>query len=149
MLEECEKIHFELEVKEDGFPPISIESLNGMQISDGKFRVENTPFFAEGIAIGDVIQANRRSGLKGFWFDSVIEESKNISISIIFIEENLEERVYQKMKEFGCFCEYGEFGALRMLAVCVYASVDYAQVSNFLDELESQERLSYAELCLT
>ena len=53
-----EKIEFRLEV-EDGFPPISVESLNARPIEDDRFEILNTPFFAESVAYGDVVVASR------------------------------------------------------------------------------------------
>ena len=38
------KVHFELEIIEDGFPPIAVESLNARLHDDGKIELDNTPF---------------------------------------------------------------------------------------------------------
>lgn len=143
-----EKVHFELDVTEEGFPPISVESLNCELVDGGFYKIDNTPFFAVGVALGDVISCNPRPTMKGYWFEAVESESGNKALSIIFIEPQCEEQVYQKLKSLGCFCEYGEFGNLTMLAVAVYSSIDYEGVAHYLDEMEGKEQLSYAELCI-
>jgi hypothetical protein len=45
-----------------------------------------------------------------------------------------------------CIIEYGEFGKLRMVAVGIPESADYAYIQKILDAYESAEKISYAEL---
>jgi len=53
------KVHFELEIVEDGFPPITVESLNAYLLDDGKIELDNTPFFAESVAVGDILYCKK------------------------------------------------------------------------------------------
>lgn len=142
------KIDFRLEVEEDGFSPIGVETLNGILLSDNLVRIDNTPFFVEGVAIGDKIRCYQPSGSENYRFLEVVEESGNKAISIIFIQDEYKEEVYQYLKEIGCYCEYGEFQDFNMLAVEVNTKTNYKDVENYLAAKESEEILSYAELCI-
>lgn len=56
-----------LEVDEEGYPPVSSETLNASLAEDG-FVLENTPFFATGVAFGDCV----RRGATRTWIWSEI-----------------------------------------------------------------------------
>ena len=47
------------------------------------------------------------------------------SISIIFIDDDSKEEVYQYFKKHDCYCEYGEFDGYNMLAVSVDKDLDH------------------------
>ena len=145
------KIVFPLEVDEDGFPPIASEALNARRESRG-FVLENTPFFATGVALGDRVEGTPVHGVSNkFTFTQVIESSTSKAISIIFLDIGAKESIYQDLKQRSCYCEYGEFGKggeLQMLAVSVPESCDYDSIARYLDEHEAQDRLSYAELAV-
>ena len=142
------KVNFNLEVEEDGFPPISVETLNGVLLEEGLIRIDNTPFFVEGVAIGDKIKCCLSPGNNNYQFLDVVEESGNRAISIIFIEDSYKEEVYQYLKNAGCYCEYGEFKDFNMMAVEVDGKINYEDIENYLTVKESQAILSYAELCI-
>lgn len=150
-MEDFVKIVFELEIDEDGFPPVGTESLNARAAGTG-FVLDNTPFFATGVALGDRVEALHIPGSAGgFTFVRVIEASTTKAISIIFLDEECKDAVFQELKRRGCYCEYGEFGAnagLQMLAVAVPESCDYATVSGYLGPYESNDQLSVAELAI-
>lgn len=141
------KVHFELEIVEDGFPPIRIETLNAIQ-ADGLARIDNTPFFVTGVALGDIIDYESKSETGVFWITRVLEESGNKAISIIFLEESCKESVFLWLRDKGCYCEFGNFGNLLMLAICVFKEIPYEDVRTFLDQHEMNNVLSYAELCI-
>lgn len=150
-MSEFVKIVFPLEVDEDGFPPIASEGLNARRESRG-FVLENTPFFATGIALGDRVQGTPIHGVSDkFIFSEVIEPSTSKAISIIFLDSDVKELVYQDLRRRGCYCEYGEFGQgdkLQMLAVSVPENCDYESIARFLAQHEASNRLSYAELAV-
>jgi hypothetical protein len=50
------KIHFRLEVDEDGWPPASVESLWAVDLGDGTIRLDNVPWFVRGVASDDIIR---------------------------------------------------------------------------------------------
>lgn len=146
------KIVFDLHTDDDGFPPIGAESLHAKADERGGFILDNTPFFVEGVAAGDRVEAVPMPGATGrYRFIRVLEPSPNKAMSIIFLSENTKETVFQELKRRGCYCEYGEFhkrGELEMLAVSVPETSDYESIRTYLSDLEENEELSFAELAV-
>lgn len=143
-----EKVFFPLEV-DDGYPPIGVESLNAKKLGNGRFQLDNTPFFVEGISLGDVVSVDLiPDSDERYWFDEVLFQSANQSLSIILIDINRSDEIAQKLKAFGCYCEYGEFENLKMLAVSVLESCNYNAVFEYLEKLENADVLSFAELAV-
>jgi len=142
------KIDFPLDVDEDGYPPISVETMNGIKLENNLIQIDNTPFFIEGIAVGDKVRCNKSKKNKNYQFVELIEEGKNKSISIIFINDACKEDVYQYLKSLNCYCEYGEFRDFNMLAVDIKDSVRYSDIEQYLMKKELIGAISYAELCV-
>lgn len=142
------KIIFELERDEDGFPPISVEMLNATSLGDGRFRLQNAPFFAENISYNDIVKATP-TGVSGqFRFEEVIEPSEFASISIIILDSSMDEFLMELIRGFDCVVEYGEFGVYRVLAVAIPDATNYALLREKLRLLEDGEQVSVAELAL-
>ncbi|MES2055160.1 MAG: DUF4265 domain-containing protein [Pseudomonadota bacterium] len=140
------RILFKLTV-EDEFPPVSSELLYGEITSDWRAKIDNTPFFAEGIAIGDVVTFKKN--IDGIMeFEEIYDISGNKSISVLFIDEDIIETVYQTVKGMGHYIEYGEFPKYKMIAVSVTKDGDLEELSSYLSELENCGSVSYAELCI-
>jgi hypothetical protein len=146
------KVIFDLEVNEEGFPPISSEALHATPSEEGGFVIDNTPFFVQGIAAGDRVAATPIPGAGAkYRFARVLASSSNKAISIIFLDPEIKQSVLEDLKSRGCYCEYGEFhkpGELDMLAVSVPESCDYDAVFEYLRALEEAEQLSFAELAV-
>ena len=140
------RVKFDLDV-EDGYPPISSELIHGEEMSNLHVKIANTPFFVEGVALGDIVLCKPYSdGL--LEFVSLVEESGNRAISIIFIDLAAAETVYQEIKSMGHYCEYGEFPQYAMLAVSVDKGASLSPLVSYLSELEHGGKISYAELCV-
>lgn len=151
-MERFVKIVFRLEVDEDGYPPVSAESLNARVEKDGTFVLDNTPFFATGVALGDrVAGVPIPETVDRFEFRRVVEASNSRSISIIFLSTSIKDDVSRELQQRGCYCEYGEFGnggGCQMLAVAIPADRDLEAIVCFLEQQENEGVLSFAELAL-
>ena len=141
------KILFGLEPDEDGYPPIGSESLNAIACEDGRYRLDNTPFFVEGVSLGDVVEAVKSVG-SALNFKRVHTQSSNTSLSIILLDADVRESLVRYLEGMDCYCEYGEFPTMEALAVSVPATAPYADVTGHLEELEDRGLISYAELAL-
>lgn len=142
------KILFRLEPDEDGFPPISVESLNAIPVSRSEFRLENAPFFVRDISYGCLVRANPSELKNSYEFQSVSAGSEFTSISIILLDPNVDDVLMKLLKPRDCVIEYGKFGELRMLAAAIPPSGNYPEVRDRLTTLEEQGMLSFAELGL-
>ncbi|MEZ5347361.1 MAG: DUF4265 domain-containing protein [Pyrinomonadaceae bacterium] len=142
------KVRFELEILEDGFPPVGVETLNGQLIDNDLVKLDNTPFFATGVAVGDLLNCSKTKIESIYQFETLVSSSGYKSISIIFVDDSCKESIYQHLKACGCYCEYGEFDGFNMLAVSAGKDLDYNGILSYLNEYEDSGRISYAELCV-
>jgi hypothetical protein len=142
------KIDFNLDTDESNYPPIKVETLNGILLADGAIQIDNAPFFVEEIAVGDKVKCSSSQDRVNYQFEEVVEEGDHKAISIIFIDDSCKETIYQYLKSLNCFCEYGEFQDFNMLAIDIDSEVDYLSVKKYLSEKESEGIISYAELCI-
>ena len=51
------EVFFRLQKDADGYPPVEVESLWAIPREDG-FELDNIPFYATGVALGDVVSVN-------------------------------------------------------------------------------------------
>lgn len=138
------KIAFTLHV-EDGYPPISVEHLNAKEFAPGQYEVLNSPFFIPEIAYGDIIDVN--VGENGrLEFKSCLKQSTFKALSIILLDSKMDILIMNLFGGKDCVIEYGEFGAMRMVAVGIPDSTNYAALQKELDAYENAGMLSYAEL---
>jgi hypothetical protein len=142
-----EKIRFELVPDEDGYPPIRVETLNAANLGEGKFRIQNAPFFVANVSYGDVVDA-KKSQDGGYDFVQCLEASDFKSISIILLNDALDKALMDLLRGCNAVIEYGEFGALRMVAIAIPGGADYPAIKRALDHYEADELISYAELAV-
>lgn len=64
------------------------------------------------------------------------------------MRDGYEEIVFQALRDFGCYTEYGEFGSMKMLAVSVPDESDYPEIYASLLGYETRDILSFAELAV-
>lgn len=143
-----EKVIFRLEADEDGFPPVAFESLVATQISDGIFRLDNSPFFVRAISYGSMVHATPSEGQGTYEFEQVVAGSDFTSISIILLDRAVDDVLKNLFKASDCIIEYGEFGKLRMFAVAIPPEGNYSGIRERLVSLEENGQLSFAELGL-
>ena len=155
MIEQLEKspkrtidVGFDLEIEEDGWPPISTEILQALPLGDGKVRIDNTPFFVTSIALGDVVKVYRVDGENYSRCEELVEESGNYALSVILRDHASRDLIVQLLSKEGCFYEYGEFGQTKMYAISVTEVSAFEEIQARSDELEANGIISYAELCL-
>lgn len=146
---EFRKVFFQLKTDEDDYPPVNTESLNAKRLNADRFQIDNTPFFVEGIALGDIITVDEiPESNEKYWFKKVLKQSENNSLSIIFLDNSCIDKVKSELNNFGCYCEYGKIGSLEMLAVSVKKGKDYNLAFDYLESLEKLEIISFSELAL-
>jgi hypothetical protein len=139
------KVKFRIE-QDDGFPPIRAELLNATSLPGGHFRLENAPYFAQGVSYHDIVQASE-TGLPGVLeFIRVVERSDFTALSIILLDDGVDARLDAAFGGKDCIVEYSEFGGYRVVAVAVPPQVDYPSLRARLSELEQQDLISLAEL---
>jgi hypothetical protein len=81
------KVHFRMDIDEQGWPPASVESMWAVDLGDGTVRLDNTPWFVRGVACGDIIAAQPDDdGLLGA--GQGVQPSQNCTIRLIVLEDD-------------------------------------------------------------
>lgn len=124
------KIQFHLE-QEDGWPPASVEFLWAFRTVDGYYQIDNIPFFAHDVSLGDVVSATPEEG-GIFVFDRVIVPSGNSTIQVLLFDETVFDSLRQALIETGCECESNQKAGVS-LSVSVPPHLDINQVWDYLD----------------
>jgi hypothetical protein len=138
------KVLFEYE---SGTPPVKeVESIWAVPTEEG-FEIDNIPFFAREIALGDVVSAKR--DVDGFLrYEALLKPSHHSTVRLWFATGKEAEvpRVRQELRDLGCPSELSDLP--RLVAVDIPADVEYPTVRHLLDAYERDGLLEYEESCL-
>lgn len=115
-------------------------------IADDNFVIDNIPFIAKRISVGDVIKAEYDNDDKQYYFDDFVAVSGNTTVRIFFENSNLIEATRGVLEGFGCDSEV--LLQRKVVAVNIPKSLNYKPVKDFLDEGESGGDWVYEESCL-
>ncbi|KFA89393.1 DUF4265 domain-containing protein [Archangium violaceum] len=143
--EQLVKVFFELEQDEDGYPPVTCESMWATPVGNGLYRLGNIPFFASGVAYEDVVSAVRRDdGTRGFV--EVVRPSGHSTLRVIVYEASEVPALRQELEALGCDTELSHIPNL--MAVDVPPAVPLDSVRSLLETGTASERWEYEEACL-
>lgn len=140
------KIYFDLEIYEDGFPPISVETLNAKLIDKNIAIIDNIPFFVEGVAYEDEVLLLYQNNK--YFFQKLIRKSGNKIVSLIIIDIFVKQELIAYFNKEKLMYEIGKFPDYTMLSVSIKDSCQFDKTKNYLSTLENNGLISYAELCL-
>lgn len=76
------RVRFTLERDDHGWPPVESEGLWAEPLGRSLFRLDNTPWFARGVAAGDVIEGRRDLELV-WWFRRVRRRSGRLTVRVV------------------------------------------------------------------
>jgi hypothetical protein len=74
---------FELEVDEDGWPPVGGERVWAFDLGDDLYRIDNVPWFVRDLAVGDVVVAVPPGPENHPVFRRIHTRSEHLTIRII------------------------------------------------------------------
>ncbi len=138
------KVVVKLEKDEDDYPPVDYEGLWALPVGEGLFQIDNVPFFARGIAHGDIVSATFEQ--QELRFQEVVRPSGHSTLRLIIYDEKDIPSVRALLEELGCSIERSHIPGL--ISVDVPPTVSLAVLRKILDEGEAQERWGYEEACL-
>ncbi|MFY0572660.1 DUF4265 domain-containing protein [Archangium lansingense] len=138
------KVVVKLEKDEDDYPPMDYEGLWALPVGEGLFQIDNVPFFAMGIAYGDIVSATAEQ--HELRFREVVRPSGHSTLRLIIYDEKDIPSVRALLEELGCSIERSHIQGL--ISVDVPPTVSLAVLRKTLDEGEAQERWGYEEACL-
>ncbi|MEU6505505.1 DUF4265 domain-containing protein [Streptomyces sp. NPDC046942] len=126
------KVAFDLESEGSDWPPVSVERLWGEKTKvKYEIRLLNTPFFARGVAYGDLIQVRPDHERRELVFEKFTSESGHSTVRIILIDSEARGGIESKLREAGCSWESAEQFA-PLLAVNIPPEVEYRELREWL-----------------
>jgi len=142
------KIIVPLEQDEDGYPPVGSERLWALDLGEGRYQIDNIPFFARDLALGDVVsavpEAKAEEGV--LRYHQVLQPSGHSTFRILVDDASQVPEVCTLLEEVGCDTERSHLP--RLVAIDIPPSVSLAAVRKALAPGVSQERWEYEEACL-
>jgi len=140
-MSEMHKVNFRIEKDEDGFPPVSIETL-WAEYSDHGYMIDSIPFFTKDATNGDVISTTTDAD-GDLWFNSRIISSTNSLVRLVLFDGSIANEVSLELRKMGCSTEF--ISDYEMMAVNVPKTTPYQDVIRFIDEKGRQGLLDYEE----
>jgi hypothetical protein len=142
------KVCFELE-REDDWPPVRTENLWARPVGDG-YELENIPWFARGVALGDRVRAER-DGEGVLTVREKIAWSGRYTIRLIPTGDGpAREQIQEIVAAFsllGADCEGGLPG-FRIVALNVPPTARLSEIKALLREGEADGRWGWEEGCV-
>jgi hypothetical protein len=142
------KIIFPLEQDEDGYPPVGSERLWALDLGEGRYQIDNIPFFARDLALGDVVSAVPEEGAEEgvLRYDQVLQPSGHSTFRILVHDKAQVPEVCRLLEQLGCDTERSHLP--RLVAIDIPPRVPLEAVREALAPGVSQERWEYEEACL-
>jgi len=137
------KIRFPLEQDESGYPPESSETMWAVPLGDGRYILDNIPFYAKLVSDGDVISASVIDG--DLTFQEVLEASRNCTIRIITLDDSDGAEVRNILENIGCKVEGS--GTSGFFSVSFDKDI-YQSVIELINEFSEKELIDYEESSL-
>ncbi len=138
------RIEFELVQDDLGYPPFHSET-RATPTPDGLWQIDNIPFYAVGLALGDVVQVFDAEGALPK-FSHVVRDAGHGTIRIILSETADVDRLRTALRDMGCSTELSQT-PLRV-AVDVPPTVNFRDVSDFVEGYDQTEVIDYDEGCV-
>ncbi|MEF2528970.1 MULTISPECIES: DUF4265 domain-containing protein [Streptomyces] len=144
------KVHFRLDVDEDGWPPAGIESLWAVDLGDGTVRLDNTPWFVRGVASDDIIRVDvDDEGVR--WAGETVRASENCTIRLIVLKDGGSAAARQSVLEI--FHSLGTTGEgiekYRMVALDVPPKANLPKIRQLLEHGDAKGWWHWEEGCVT
>ena len=137
-----EKIYFTVTQDEDGYPPVSVESVWGHRGErQGEYILDNIPFFLREATIGDTVRVRDQDAQH--WFEATVRPSRHSLLRIVFFDPAQVDRVSDRLVALGCEIEY--LRAYKLLAVSVPPEVRFVDVQGYLQSECEARVLDYEE----
>ncbi|WP_328696634.1 DUF4265 domain-containing protein [Streptomyces sp. NBC_00342] len=144
------KVHFRMDIDEDGWPPASVESLWAVDLGDGTVRLDNTPWFVRGVASDDIIRVEvDDEGVR--WAGETVQSSENCTIRLIVLKDGGSSAARQSvLKIFHSLGTTGEgIEQYRMVALDVPPTADLPKIHKLLVHGAANEWWHWEEGCVT
>jgi hypothetical protein len=138
------KVSFRLEPDEDGYPPADWEDLWAEQVSNESYRLDNAPFFAKGVACGDLVRVQRDG--RRLNYCEVLETQGHSTLRVIVFDVTLVRELRDRLLEMGCTTELSHVS--RLISVDVPPKAALQPIIDMLALGEEEGKWEYEEAAL-
>jgi hypothetical protein len=135
------KIGFHLDQDEDGYPPITRENLWAVDLGNGRYRIDNIPFYVRGISDGDVIAAKMEEDGR-LVFSKLVEASSNSTFRLIVSDESETPKVRKMFRELDCPSELVSHG---LISIHIPGSIVMKPIATLIEQGEENGQWSFEE----
>ena len=135
------KVHFKLEQDEDGYPPTDSEFLWCIPTERGTYVVDNIPFFARDISLGDEISARKKGTI--LQFSQLVRQSSNTTVRVLIKKMEALEMIRERLEALGCGTELMQ--DMLLIAVTIPPEAPIAETLSFLDGQAEQGNIGIEE----
>lgn len=136
------RVRFELPRDANGWRPATSETLWALPTAiPRQYRLDNVPFFAPDVSLGDVVYAEVRAD--ALEFVAVVEKSGHRTVGLRYYSDGTKSSVRAALVDMGCSVERGDDP--KVLAVDIPPTASLEEVRAYLLGLEERGELTYYE----
>lgn len=139
------KIFFRLEQGEDGYPPVTTESLWAKEVPEIGYQLDNVPFYAKGVSWNDIVEAEPDED-GSLNFKRVVRQAGHSTIRVMVFDEAEVSPLRKELEKLGCDSEQDYVHQL--ISVDIPPTVDIRNVWNLLEQCLSDDKLEYEDACI-
>lgn len=139
MSQHLTRVFFRMSQDDDGYPPITTETLWAESVGKGTYRLVNSPFFAYGVGYGDIVSAAEEDG--ELRFRGLVERSGHTTCRVALYSAENGPRVKAALHRLGCDTEDSHLPSL--FSVDIPPTVDYDAVVRTLEQGHSEDRWDF------
>ena len=144
MVGEPEKIFFAIEQDHSKYPSVSCEQLWCLPVQTDTYLIDNIPFYARDVSIGDEIRTELRDDRR--WCICVTKPSTNTTLRVFARNPIFEPMLRPRLESFGGLTEKMEGSPL--IAVSLPGIADIASALAFLDREYEAGNVGFEESCV-
>jgi hypothetical protein len=113
----------------------------------GHYKLDNIPFYAQSLAVGDLLEAEYDEDEQALVLADILEFSGHSTIQVVILDTSVETNTIRDIfHNLGCATEKQ---MERYFAIDVPVNIDYKPIKQQLAELEAKEIISFAVACLS
>ena len=132
------KVRFDLIQDADGYPPAKAEYLWALEVGVGRYRIDNIPFFVNGVSCFDIVSAVKDTdGV--FHGDHLLEGKGHSTIRVILLDcpsagsiQTRSKELRNALKVRGCLTEQSHVSGL--ISVDIPPEADFQDLRSFLQK---------------
>lgn len=144
MNKQFSKMVFELIPDEDDHPPVSAESLWGIQKEDSTYEIDNSPYYIYGVSKGDWVLARPKNG--ELMAINVVRQGGHSTMRVFANDPKKKLLIISKLEELGAKCSSTR--ELSLFSVDIPRNSDFSKIDEYLSSITDGENIAYEDACI-